>query len=119
MMSWLDLEQAAPHITSQGHALLSRTRVAMLGTRRPDGSPRISPAEPYFTHGQLIFGVMPWSGKARDLHRDPRCVLHNAISNPDAGEPRTEALRRCRSRQHRAARRVHPGMVDRPAADGR
>ena len=87
MMSWLDLEQAAPHITSQGHALLSRTRVAMLGTLRPDGSPRISPVEPYFTHGQLIFGVMPWSGKARDLHHGPRCVLHNAISNPDAGEP--------------------------------
>jgi hypothetical protein len=86
MMSWLDLEQAAPHIASQGHALLSRTRVAMLGTLRPDGSPRISPVEPCFTHGQLIFGVMPWSGKARDLHRDPRCVLHNAISNPDAGE---------------------------------
>lgn len=87
MTSWHDLEQAAPHITSQGHALLSRTRLAMLGTLRPDGSPRISPVEPYFTHGHLIFGVMPWSGKARDLHHDPRCVLHNAISNPDAGEP--------------------------------
>lgn len=87
MTSWLDMDQAAPHITRQGHALLGRTRVAMLGTLRPDGSPRISPIEPYFTHGQLIFGVMPWSGKARDLHRDPRCVLHSAISNPDAGEP--------------------------------
>jgi hypothetical protein len=87
MTSWLDLEQAAPHLARAGHALLSRTRVAMLGTLRPGGSPRISPAEPYFTHGQLIFGVMPWSGKARDLHRDPRCVLHSAISSPDAGEP--------------------------------
>ena len=87
MTSWLDMNQAAPHITGQGHALLGRTRVAMLGTLRSDGSPRISPIEPYFALGQLIFGVMPWSGKARDLHRDPRCVLHNAISNPDAGEP--------------------------------
>jgi hypothetical protein len=87
MTSWLDLEHAAPHITTAGHALLLRARVAMLGTLRPDGSPRISPIEPAVTDGQLIFGVMPWSGKARDLHRDQRCVLHNAISSPDAGEP--------------------------------
>jgi hypothetical protein len=30
---------------------------------------------------------MTWSGKARDLRRDPRCVLHSTISGPDAGEP--------------------------------
>ena len=29
---------------------------------------------------------MPWSRKAHDLTRDPRCVLHNVISAPDAGE---------------------------------
>ena len=31
--------------------------------------------------------VVPWSGKARDLRRDPRCVLHTTINRPDAGEP--------------------------------
>ena len=87
MASWLDLDQAAPHITRAGHALLNQARVALLGTLRPDGSPRISPVEPYFTDGQLIFGLMTWSGKARDLRRDPRCVLHTTISGPDAGEP--------------------------------
>jgi hypothetical protein len=45
-------------------------RVALLGTIRKDGSPRISPVEP----------------KTRDLLRDPRCVLHSAISDPDSGE---------------------------------
>jgi hypothetical protein len=30
---------------------------------------------------------MAWSGKAGDLRRDPRCVLHSAISGPDTGEP--------------------------------
>ncbi len=29
---------------------------------------------------------MAWSAKAGDLRRDPRCVLHSAISGPDAGE---------------------------------
>jgi hypothetical protein len=87
MASWLDLEQGAPHITRAGRARLNQARVALLGTLRPDGSPRISPVEPYFARGQLIFGLMSWSGKARDLRRDPRCVLHSAISGPDAGEP--------------------------------
>lgn len=29
---------------------------------------------------------MSWSLKTRDLLRDPRCVLHSAISDPDSGE---------------------------------
>ena len=87
MASWRDLEQAAPHIARAGRALLDQAREALLGTLRPDGSPRISPVEPYFADGQLIFGLMTWSGKARDLRRDPRCVLHSTISEPDAGKP--------------------------------
>ena len=42
MASWLDLDQAAPHITRAGHALLNQARVALPGTLRPDGSPRIA-----------------------------------------------------------------------------
>jgi hypothetical protein len=87
MAPWLDLDKAAPQITRPGAELLDDQHVALLGTLRPDGSPRISPVEPYFAEGQLIFGLMPWSGKARDLRRDPRCVLHSTISVPDAGEP--------------------------------
>jgi hypothetical protein len=30
---------------------------------------------------------MSWSHKTRDLLTDPRCVLHSAITAPDAGEP--------------------------------
>ena len=51
MASWRDLEQAAPHIARAGRALLDQARVALLGTLRPDGSPRISPVEPYFADG--------------------------------------------------------------------
>jgi hypothetical protein len=93
MASWLDLDQAAPHITRKGHAPLNQARVALPGTLRPDGPPRISPAEPYFTGGQLISGLMTWSGKARDPHRDPRCVRHTTISRPDAGEPELKLYR--------------------------
>jgi hypothetical protein len=47
----------------------------------------VSPVEPYLSDGQLLFGAMSWSLKTRDLLRDPRCVLHSAITGPDAGEP--------------------------------
>ncbi|HEY3957505.1 MAG TPA: pyridoxamine 5'-phosphate oxidase family protein [Streptosporangiaceae bacterium] len=86
MASWQDLEQGAPRIALPGRARLEQARVALLGTLRRDGSPRISPVEPSFARGQLMFGAMTWSGKARDLHRDPRCVLHSPVSEPDAGE---------------------------------
>jgi Pyridoxamine 5'-phosphate oxidase len=85
-MNWRDLEAAAPEIAQPGKDRFDRTRVALLGTLRKDGSPRISPVEPYLTQGHLLFGAMSWSAKTRDLVRDPRCVLHSAISGPDSGE---------------------------------
>jgi Pyridoxamine 5'-phosphate oxidase len=86
-MSWSDFERAAPDLAQAARARLEATRVALLGTIRTDGSPRISPIEPYFTSDHLLLGAMAMSLKARDLRRDPRCVLHSPISDPDAGEP--------------------------------
>jgi hypothetical protein len=85
-MTWRELELAAPEIADLGRARLEQARVALLATLRRDGSPRISPVEPYFAQDQLLFGAMAWTLKARDLERDPRCTLHSAISGPDAGE---------------------------------
>jgi hypothetical protein len=53
---------------------------------RRDASPRISPVEPTVADGQLLIGAMAWSGKAADLRRDPRYVLHSAVTDPDSGE---------------------------------
>jgi hypothetical protein len=58
----------------------------LLGTVRKDGSPRISPVEASVIEGELVFGAMPWSLKAADLGRDPRCVLHSAVSDPNGSE---------------------------------
>jgi Pyridoxamine 5'-phosphate oxidase len=85
-MIWSDLEEAAPEIARLGKERLVEARVALLGTLRADGSPRISPVEPYLSQGQLLFGAMAWSRKTSDLRHDPRCVLHSAIAHPDAGE---------------------------------
>jgi hypothetical protein len=83
---WNDLEVGAPPIAALGMARLTATRVAMLGTVRRDGSPRISPVEPCLVNGCLLVGAMTWSAKAADLRRDPRYVLHSAVTGPDGGE---------------------------------
>jgi len=84
-MSWRDLKAAAPDLAREGWARFSRTKVALLGTVREDGSPRISPVEPFLLQGQLVLGVMP-SPKLDDLRRDPRCVLHSSVSDIDGSE---------------------------------
>jgi hypothetical protein len=106
-LSWERLEGAAPDIARGGRERLAGMRVALIGTLRKDGGPRISPIEPFFGAGELLFGAMAWSRKARDLQRDARCVVHSALTAPDAGEselklygravePTAEALAECR-----------------------
>jgi hypothetical protein len=86
LLDWGDLELGAPEIARLGLARLKAARIAMLGTLRRDGSPRISPIEPYIVNGRLLVGVMTWSAKAADLRRDPRYVLHSTVAGPDSGE---------------------------------
>jgi predicted pyridoxine 5'-phosphate oxidase superfamily flavin-nucleotide-binding protein len=85
-MTWRDLERAAPEIAEPGKTRLQKTRVALLATLRRDGSPRISPVEPYLAEGHLLFGAMAWTLKVRDLERDARCTLHSAITGPNERE---------------------------------
>lgn len=84
--SWHDLELGAPEIARYGMDRLTAAHLALLGTVRRDGSPRISPIEPYFATGELLVGAMAWSRKAADLRRDPRFVLHSVVTGPDSGE---------------------------------
>jgi hypothetical protein len=86
MPGWRDVELGAPEIARQGTARLHAARLALLGTLRRDGSPRISPVEPVIAGGQLLIGAMAWSAKAGDLRRDPRYVLHSVVTGPDSGE---------------------------------
>jgi len=84
--SWRDVELGAPQLSRLGLTRLNSARVALLGTLRGDGSPRISPVEPYIAQGQLLIGAMAWSAKVSDLRRDQRYTLHSAVSGPDTGE---------------------------------
>lgn len=82
---WQDLEAATPELAAMGLACL--IPLAMLGTVRQNGSPRISPIEPHLHAGELLIAAMQWSEKAADLRREPRYVLHSPITGPDTGEP--------------------------------
>jgi hypothetical protein len=87
MLTWQTLRTLAPELVTVGEGRLRQFRVAMLGTIRSDGTPRISPVEPYLGSGELLLGLIRASAKARDLLRDPRCTLHSIIDDPDAGDP--------------------------------
>ena len=80
-MSWRDFQEAAPELARLAQERFERAGVALIGTLRRDGSPRISPIEPVIAHGQLLLGMMWQSMKALDLRRDSRCVIHGVITN--------------------------------------
>lgn len=86
-MSWSQLEAEAPELARLCRERLEGPGVALLGTLRRDGSPRIDPVEPRFVGRELVLGAMRRSAKARALRRDPRCVLHSTLGGPDTGEP--------------------------------
>lgn len=58
--------------------------MCLIGTLRADGSPRITPVEPYLTAGDLLIGMMAGSRKAADLLRDPRLVVHSTVTRWEA-----------------------------------
>jgi len=79
-MHWSELETGAPEIAALAHERFATTGMALVGTVRRDGSPRISCIYPCLLEGDLYLGMMWRSRKAVDLMRDPRLVIHNAIS---------------------------------------
>jgi hypothetical protein len=78
MASWIDVATAAPELAAGVRARFDAHGLGLLATLRADGFPRISGVEPLFELGELWLGMMDGSRKAGDLHRDPRCALHNA-----------------------------------------
>lgn len=76
-MKWQEFKDAAPKLGALAQEAFDDQHVAILGTLRTDGRPRISPCEVYFTDGELLLGMMPDSKKVDDLLRDPRITIVN------------------------------------------
>jgi hypothetical protein len=47
VLTWAELETAAPDITARGRELLERFQFVFVGTLTKDGSPRVNPCEAY------------------------------------------------------------------------
>jgi hypothetical protein len=80
MLTWEELEQAAPEISVRGRELIEKFQFVLVGTLTKDGSPRISPVEAYIIDGHLLVNMIPRSLKALDLLRDPRVYVHAPVT---------------------------------------
>ena len=79
-MNWRDFELGAPELAALARDEFGKTGIALVGTLRRDGSPRISCVYPCILETELYLAMMWQSRKAVDLLRDPRLVLHNAVA---------------------------------------
>jgi hypothetical protein len=86
MADWKTFANEAPDIAGLFESRLAASGLAMLGTTRADGFPRVSPVEIAVRGGELWLGMMPGATKARDLVRDGRCCLHTATVDTHVSE---------------------------------
>jgi hypothetical protein len=83
MTTWHVLADADRDLAAAGRKLLLNCAptwgVALLGTTRSTGAPRISPLCIYITDDRLLVTIDGW--KEKDLQRDPRYSLHTYWSD--------------------------------------
>jgi hypothetical protein len=101
---WDEFTAACPELASLGEARLRARELCLLGTLRKNGYPRISPVEPEFVDAELMLGMMWQSPKARDLLRDPRCVVHSVVSDREGTEGDFKLYAQAREIREPAAR---------------
>lgn len=85
-MHWSDIEHTQPRLARLAQQRLIGPGVVLVATIRRDGTPRLSPVEPYVLDGDLWLSMMWQSTKARDLLRDPRILVHSVITSRDGDE---------------------------------
>jgi len=87
-MNWAEFAQAAPDLARFGEERFKASGLALVGSVRKDGLPRISFVEPLIVDGQLYLGMMYRSRKALDLLRDPHCLVQTTVRDREdsAGE---------------------------------
>jgi pyridoxamine 5'-phosphate oxidase-like protein len=85
-MRWSEVELHQPGLARLGRERLLDPGVVLVVTIRRDGTPRLSPVEPFEMDGTLWLSMMWDSKKAADLHRDSCVLVHSVITSPDGGE---------------------------------
>ena len=85
-MDWAQLEHRQPGLARLGRQRLLEPGVVLVATIRGDGTPRVSPVEPFVLDGTLWLSMLWQSRKAADLLRDPRVLVHSVVTSRDGGE---------------------------------
>ena len=85
-MRWSELETRQPRLAELGRRRLLAPGVVLVATIRRDGTPRVSPVEPYLMDDDLWLSMLWQSTKAKDLSRDSRILVHNIITSRDGGD---------------------------------
>jgi hypothetical protein len=85
-VDWSQLERRQPGLARLGRERLLEPGVVLVATIRADGTPRVSPVEPFVLDGILWLSMLWQSRKAADLVRDPRVLVHSIVTSRDGGE---------------------------------
>jgi hypothetical protein len=85
-MRWSELDERQPRLAAKARERLVEPGVLLVVSLRKDGTPRLSPVEPYVMDGRLLLSMLWQSRKASDLQRDPRVLVHGVVTGPDGGE---------------------------------
>jgi hypothetical protein len=85
-MRWSEFAERQPRLAVRAQHRLIEPGVLLVVTLRRDGTPRLSPVEPYLLDGRLLLSMLWGSLKAKDLGRDPRVLVHSIVTNRDGGE---------------------------------
>lgn len=110
-MRWADVEAVAPRLAALGREKLVGPGVVLVGTIRRDGSPRISPVEPFLLDGELWLSMLWGSHKAADLARDPRVLVHNIVAGREGGDGEFKLRGRCRAEDDRGVQERYGDAV--------
>lgn len=71
------IHATAPDLVTLARDVFSSCPNAVLGTRRRDGTIRLSGIDPILVEGELVLGSMAGARKLADLRRDPSMALHS------------------------------------------
>jgi hypothetical protein len=110
-MHWSEFERGQSRMARLGREHLITPGVVLVATIRRDGTPRVSPVEPFLLDGDLWLSMMWQSSKARDLLRDPRILVHSVITSRDGAEGEFKVRGTARLESELTIRRRHAEAV--------
>ena len=105
------METSQPRLAGLGRRRLLEPGVLLVATIRGDGTPRISPVEPFMLDGILWLSMLWQSRKAADLMRDPRILVHSVVTGRDGAEGEFKIRGTAHSEQDPAVQRRYADSV--------